>query len=266
MKARLIRALTALLLWYHRGRLKVLLYHNVEHAPLRFANGVPAEEFRAHLAWLKAHCNPVAMDQSGAITGMVTGRVNVLITFDDGFANNAEVAMPLLREAGLSAVFFIIANCLAEGAPPRFQLNRLAPQEDPAPWRTVTGEDLQTMAAAGMTIGSHSLDHTDYREAGDAAMIVEAREARAMLEGVLGAPVASFAFPWGFHNAGQPQKMLGVYDRVFLTRHGFCVASDRIMPRNEVADLAHLPLAVSGVVDLFRRQRVWLAARWADMR
>ncbi len=236
-----------------RGQLKVLLYHNIENHPVRFANAVPAEEFARHLEYLQRHYNLVRIDQSGEIQGMCPDRVNVLITFDDGFINNVEIAVPILAQYGVSAAFFVIADCVADGSPPGFQLARLKPGEDIAPWRTVDTGDIRAMRAAGMTIGSHSLAHTDSRLLPDAVLLDQARRSQETLEDLLGEPVGNFAFPWGYHNPGQPEALKSVFNRIFLTTHGFAQANDAILPRNEVANLAHLPHAASGSVDLLRQ-------------
>lgn len=237
----------------HSGALKVLLYHNVERGRPRFANAIAADEFARHLDWLKAKCNVVSIAQDGTIVGARDDRLNVLISFDDGFVNNAEIVVPLLADSGLSAIFFVIVECLASGAPPGFQLARMSAGEDATPYRTVTIADVRAMRASGMAIGSHSLAHTDMRAKDDVALLADARESRSRLQDMLGEGVGCFAFPWGHHNPGQPEKLLDVYDRVFLTRHGFAPTDARVLPRNEVANLAHLPHAVSGTVDLFRR-------------
>lgn len=237
----------------HRGELKVLLYHNVEHGAPRFGNAIAADEFGAHLEFLKRTCNVVGMGQRGELKGMRDDRLNVLITFDDGFANNYEVVLPILAAHGLSATFFLIADCLETGAPPPFQLARLRPGEDPLPWRTVNVAEMKALRAAGMTIGCHSLTHADHRAFDDAALLRDATAARTRIEDLLGEPVGCFAFPWGYHRPGQPERLLEVFDRVFLTRHGFAREDSRVFPRNEVSDIGHLPHAVSGSIDPFRR-------------
>ena len=236
----------------HRGKLKVLLYHNVESGTPRFDFAIPAAEFARHLQFLKQHCNVVSMTQAGEIVGMCQDRLNVLITFDDGFINNFEVAMPILQQHGLSATFFLVVDCLEAGSPPAFQLDRLTPSDDPSDWRTITIDEMNEMRRAGMTIGSHSLSHTDSRQLGNEALVQEALQSRERMEALLGEPVGCFALPWGHHNPDQPERLLEVFDRVFLTTHGFTTATSRILPRNEVSSLAHLPHAVAGTVDLFR--------------
>lgn len=256
-RAASIARLDHMLLRKHRGELKVLMYHNVERGPRHlFANSIAATEFARHLDWLKAQCNLVRIDPHGNISGMHADRVNVLLSFDDGFANNAEVVAPMLSEAGLGAVFFVIANCVGAGTVPAFQRARLAAGKSDTPSRTMTAADLRDLQALGMTIGSHSLDHTDHRLLNDDQLAVDATTSRKVLEDVLGTPVGCFAFPWGHHRAGQPERMQDFYDKVFLTRHGFADATDQILPRNEVADRNHLPHAVAGTIDLFRSESV----------
>lgn len=115
---------------------------------------------------------------------------------------------------------------------------------------TVRAEEVRALVGEGVTIGSHSLRHDDFRELGDEAVVADARQSRARLEAVVGAPVASFAFPWGHHRRHHKALVGDIYARVFLTEHGFCTADDRFLPRNEVDSLPHLAAAASGSLDL----------------
>ena len=100
--------------WSHRRRPPVILmYHRVSDEPRSGmldweGKRVPTGLFRRQLAWL-ARCRRivplselVARFRSGADTaGMAT------VTFDDGYADNAEIAAPILRELGVPASFFL---------------------------------------------------------------------------------------------------------------------------------------------------------------
>lgn len=241
--------------WYrrkHRGQIKVLLYHNVTEGAAHFDNALSPEQFGKQLEYLKKHYNIIGIDTDGAWRGLVPDRVNVLISFDDGFRNNLTHALPVLQKYNVPAVFFLIADCVENGAPPGFITARYGDDAKAAHFATLDRADVDTMLAAGMTIGSHSLAHANHADMDSDTMLAEARAARDSLEQRFGAPVANFAFPWGKHVAGQELAMLGVYERVFLTRHGFCDAHDRIIPRNEVTTLAHLKLAASGALDGLR--------------
>lgn len=103
-----------------------------------------------------------------------------------------------------------------------------------------------------MTIGSHSLEHRDFRTYDDEQALDDARRSRSALEEICGAPVGTFAFPWGYCTEDQKALMCSVYERVFLTDHGFCGPEDRIIPRNEVTTPLHLEATASGALDFVR--------------
>lgn len=100
-----------------RARITILIYHRVlaEPDPL-FPGEVDAARFDAQLGWLRKICNVLRLDeaierlQSSALPARAAA-----ITFDDGYADNAEVALPLLRKHGLSATFFISTGFIDGG-------------------------------------------------------------------------------------------------------------------------------------------------------
>ena len=68
------------------------------------------ESFRAQMQFLKSRYRIIGLDQACEIeqggSGADQGPV-VLITFDDGYRDNFETALPILRELGIPAAFFI---------------------------------------------------------------------------------------------------------------------------------------------------------------
>ncbi|MBM4036942.1 MAG: hypothetical protein FJ290_00380 [Planctomycetes bacterium] len=73
---------------------------------------LPAEEFDAQLAFLASHCQVVSAAEiaQAAAEGHDLPPDAVAITFDDGYEDNASVALPLLQRHGLRATFFIAAG------------------------------------------------------------------------------------------------------------------------------------------------------------
>ena len=259
MKQTLFRSLqalgvNALFRRLNRGRIKVLLYHNIANDRGAFANAITPEAFDEHLLHLIRHYNIVGMDQAGQWQGYRADQVNVLITFDDGFINLVETAVPILRRHGISAVFFLIADCAETGAPPAFAAT-YGGSANQACYATVGAAEVGALLEAGMTIGSHSLRHDDFSAMEDAAMVVDARASRAKLEALCGRDVATFAFPWGKHREHQKALVGQAYERVFLTEHGFCEPGDRFVPRNEVDTLPQLQAAASGALDFLKGKR-----------
>jgi peptidoglycan/xylan/chitin deacetylase (PgdA/CDA1 family) len=82
----------------------VLLYHRVTALtsdPEMLA--VTPDNFRAHMRYLKEHVPLVRFDEDWS---KVT-KPAVVITFDDGYADNALEALPILEEVGVPATFFV---------------------------------------------------------------------------------------------------------------------------------------------------------------
>lgn len=99
------------------GRLSILIYHRVLAAqdPL-FPHEVTATSFDAQMSRLKAVFNVLPLAE--AITRLKKGTLPAraaCITFDDGYADNVTVALPILQRHGLSATFFIATAYLDGG-------------------------------------------------------------------------------------------------------------------------------------------------------
>lgn len=99
------------------GRLLVLIYHRVhaERDPM-FPGEVDRATFDWQMALLRRFCSPVRLEESLAalMAGTLPARA-VAVTFDDGYADNAEVALPVLESHGISATFFIAPAFLDGG-------------------------------------------------------------------------------------------------------------------------------------------------------
>jgi peptidoglycan/xylan/chitin deacetylase (PgdA/CDA1 family) len=104
----------------------VLLYHRVLPAVGRDVNqlAISTDHF-GHLAWLTAHTRPLRPAEFLAGLGCSAvahltldgGKPRVLITFDDGYADNFHHALPLLVERGLSAVVFPVTGLVGTDTP-----------------------------------------------------------------------------------------------------------------------------------------------------
>jgi len=117
--ARALHRTGALDLWLAaRARLRrpgvaILTYHHVAEpdAGYRFdpevADATPAQ-FQRQLELLARRCTPIGIDDLCAgLDGETLPPNAVMITFDDGYRSNVEVALPILRDLGIPAVFFI---------------------------------------------------------------------------------------------------------------------------------------------------------------
>jgi hypothetical protein len=97
-----------------RGLL-VLTYHRIgdpAESPLdRNLFSATAEEFARQVCHLARECEVIGLDDVPAALRARGGR-RVLVTFDDGYRDNFELAFPLLRAAGMPAAFFLATGFL----------------------------------------------------------------------------------------------------------------------------------------------------------
>jgi peptidoglycan/xylan/chitin deacetylase (PgdA/CDA1 family) len=99
------------------AKLSVLIFHRVLAAadPL-FPDEPDASRFDTICGWLARWFNVLPLDVavSRLRAGSLPARA-AAITFDDGYADNHDVALPILRRHGLSATFFIATDFLDGG-------------------------------------------------------------------------------------------------------------------------------------------------------
>lgn len=100
-----------------RAGLSILIFHRVlpEPDPL-FPGEVDAARFDLLLSWLRDWFNVLPLAE--AVARLQHGNLPVraaAITFDDGYADNHDVALPILQRQGLSATFFIAVGFLDGG-------------------------------------------------------------------------------------------------------------------------------------------------------
>ena len=100
-----------------RARLSILIFHRVLAARDPLAPGeVTREEFDDICAWLKRWFVVLPLSEAAARLRERTLPAGALsITFDDGYADNHDVALPVLRRHGLSATFFVATGFLDGG-------------------------------------------------------------------------------------------------------------------------------------------------------
>lgn len=99
------------------GRLLVLIYHRVHaRASADFPGRIDAARFDQQMALIRRHCHPVALAEAvpALREGSLPSRA-IAVTFDDGYADNAEVALPILLRHGVPATFFVASGFLDGG-------------------------------------------------------------------------------------------------------------------------------------------------------
>lgn len=100
-----------------RSRLSVVIFHRVlPTSDPMFPDDIDAARFDALCQWLAAWFNVLPLDE--AVQRLASGSLParaLAITFDDGYADNHDVALPILQKHGLCATFFIATGFLNGG-------------------------------------------------------------------------------------------------------------------------------------------------------
>jgi peptidoglycan/xylan/chitin deacetylase (PgdA/CDA1 family) len=103
--------------WLPRRRPVILCAHRVTTADDPFFPGIPARRFAAEIAYLARNHRVLPLEQ--IVDAIVHGRPlppgAVAITFDDGTADNFEIAYPILKAHGVPATIFLVSDCVERG-------------------------------------------------------------------------------------------------------------------------------------------------------
>jgi peptidoglycan/xylan/chitin deacetylase (PgdA/CDA1 family) len=176
------------------SRVVVLCYHSV-HPSLPFRSVTPAQ-LSDHLAWLSERCDCIPFDDVLSAHVRGRGRPTVAITFDDGYADNHEFALPALVERQIAATFFLTAGLVERdlGAIERFRRLRRVEAEliRPLDWAQV-----REMRAAGMTIGGHTHTHPNLATLPRSQLAYELQHSKEVIEDRIGQSVTMLAYPFG---------------------------------------------------------------------
>jgi peptidoglycan/xylan/chitin deacetylase (PgdA/CDA1 family) len=100
-----------------RAPLSILIFHRVHSTsdPL-YPDEPDAPRFEMLMMWVKRWFNvlPLSSAVEGLRRGSLPGRA-AAITFDDGYADNCDVALPILRRLELPATFFVATGFINGG-------------------------------------------------------------------------------------------------------------------------------------------------------
>jgi peptidoglycan/xylan/chitin deacetylase (PgdA/CDA1 family) len=113
----------------------------------------------------------------------------VLITFDDGAVDFAELAWPIMRDCGLTAEVFVVTDLVGQYARWDNQYGE--------PARLMTREHIITLGREGVNFGSHLATHTSADGLSSRELASELARSRAMLEVWSGRSVEALAAPFG---------------------------------------------------------------------
>lgn len=174
----------------------VLMYHSVSDAPVAStkALSIRPATFAAQLRYLRHQ----------GFTGLTFGELcqrrrtrqplparPIVLTFDDGYADLIEEALPIMIEEGFSATLFVTTGWLHGAA--RHAAGR-------PPGRMLSWGQVAELSSAGVEIAAHSHSHPQLDQISEPRLRNELASSQRLLEDRLGQPVCSLAYPYGHSN------------------------------------------------------------------
>ena len=211
----------------------VLLYHRVDRSTHdRWSLCVSPQNFTAHMQSLRSRFRPVHLAEIAAmLEGSGVQHGSVAVTFDDGYRDNFTTAIPILKQMGVPATFFISGDGaldgesfwwerldgslrlmeLDRGAAERLHralmvadleernrmLSELPQPKQPLP-RRLSRNELEALAREPLAdLGAHGWSHRLLAELSIEDQRQEVMRSIRMLSDLTGAAVRFFAYPFG---------------------------------------------------------------------
>jgi peptidoglycan/xylan/chitin deacetylase (PgdA/CDA1 family) len=178
-----------------------LLYHHVGNprAGTNWRLTIATEVFRQQMQWLSNH-GYTGIRPSDWLAWRNEGRMMpakpIIITFDDGYADVALNALPVLERYGFGAAVFVVTRALGGRSRWDIEAGRAS-----ASFELMTSKQIQHWSARGIEFGAHSRTHADLRALDMADLDDEVRGSAEDLTLVLGERPRSFAYPFGHYDS-----------------------------------------------------------------
>ncbi len=176
----------------------ILMYHafgKPGEPPSRYI--LPEHRFAQQMAWLKRlgyHVISLENYLRYRHEGCLPPARSVVITIDDGYADNYSVAYPILQRYGFPATIFLVSGHVGDA-------NRW---DEPGLLRgraLMTWAQIREMLQGGMTFGAHTRTHPVLTAVSPDRARAEIAGSRAELEQELSQPILFFSYPHGEYDA-----------------------------------------------------------------
>ncbi len=176
-------------------KVPILLYHHITDEAFSGGNEISLispYDFRLHMTALKVHYTPISLRQYYEYVTCTDGSVTipdkpVIITFDDGYLSNYEIAYPILKELEIPATIFVVTDTVGEMA-----------GGGKVNYSHFTWEQAKEMEDSGfIDIQSHTASHKALATVDYSSLVTELRKSKYTIEKNLGKECDMIAFPYG---------------------------------------------------------------------
>ncbi len=239
-----------------KKKIPILMYHSISDAtnPKFKQFTVSPKLFAEQMAYLHQHrYTPITVSQFVEAQNQEGAHLPerpVILTFDDGYADFYNEALPVLKQYGFTATLYVTTGFVNE-------TSRWLQHEGETDRLMLTWNQLQEISASGIECGGHTHSHPQLDTLSSAQVIHEIIQSKKVLEEHLGQKVTSFAYPFGYYIANvRKQVQEAGYTSACAVKHA--MSSEMTDPFT----LARLMIKSDTTVDAFA---ALLDARDANM-
>jgi peptidoglycan/xylan/chitin deacetylase (PgdA/CDA1 family) len=188
-------------------RIPVLCYHRVLPDYIddkRSIFAVNTDQFESQMAFLEQHeFQSLSLEEFRMIMRGLHPfpKLAVVVTLDDGYADNYHIAWPIAMRRGVKLNLFISTSTIGKTGPllmcketPAMRAHIL---EFPELWRALTWQELQSMQQSGVGVGLHGHTHAKLTTMEDPTIAKELDLAGRIFREHLGTDAWAFALPYG---------------------------------------------------------------------
>ncbi len=179
-------------------KVPILLYHHITDETFSGGNEVSLispKDFRLHMTAIKINFTPISLRQYYEyildMDGSVTLPDNpIIVTFDDGYLSNYEIAFPILKELEIPATIFVVTDTVGEMS-----------GGGKVNYSHFTWEQAREMEESGLIeIQSHTAGHKELASLPVNELVLQLRKSKYDIEKNLGRECDMIAFPYGSYN------------------------------------------------------------------
>ncbi|MCZ6596255.1 MAG: polysaccharide deacetylase family protein [Planctomycetota bacterium] len=188
----------------------IFMYHSID--PSGSPVSMDREDFRRQVRWMVE--SEVSVVDFEELLDMPDDADAITLTFDDGFANYATEAWPVLAEHGLPATVFVVSDQVGRTNAWGGVSSPVIPDIPLMSW-----DQLAEVAETGARIGGHSRTHAHMIDMSADELRDQLETSKERLAEETGQAVSVFAYPYGDYDAKTLQATRGVYDLATTTQH-----------------------------------------------
>ena len=235
--------------------LRVIEFHDLQDAG----------RFSHILTFVKTHYHVVTPGECFS-RKLDASRINVLVTFDDGYASWINVALPVLSALDIKALFFVNSGLLDvhgdEAARDRYIKDRLLI----APRETLSWNDLRALSCSGHTVGGHTTSHSRLSTLPDHELRAELENDKKRIEKMLETEITAFAYPFGQHTIRSERFLRDAgYTHAFSNEARFAMLDNPLrlprLPVDEAISITVLQYTIEGGCDTYEMMKALLGIK-----